>query len=162
MNLEIQSESPSYNTLVNNESSSHSTSRENEIRDFAGNGNNSGEIGYSSEFNELSGELNQRITQEMNDLMSSVSSQIQRAISEATNEQVPPQIQATLRSGQGQVPSRGCEFSGRRPRKYLLQALTTRLQRFQSLLHKILKVILNLIPLHYSFSKSYFIGSFGP
>ena len=40
----------------------------------------------------------------MNDLMGSVSSQIQRAKSEANNEQVLPQIQATLRSGQGQVP----------------------------------------------------------
>ena len=36
--------------------------------------------------------------------VSSVSSQIQRALSEAIKEQVLPQIQATLRSGQGKVP----------------------------------------------------------
>ena len=42
----------------------------------------------------------------MNDLRSSVSSHIQRAISKAMNEQVLPLIQATLRSGQGQVPDR--------------------------------------------------------
>ena len=70
---------------------------------------NPGGAESSSEFNKLSGELNQRITQEMNDLMRSVSSQIQRAISEAINGQVLPQIQATLTSGQGQVPSRGGE-----------------------------------------------------
>ena len=52
------------------------------------------------------------ITQEMNDIMSSVSSKLQRAISEAINEQVLPPIQATLRSGQGQVPSRGWEAPG--------------------------------------------------
>ena len=45
----------------------------------------------------------------MNDLMSSVSSQIQRAISETLKEKFLPQIQATLRSGQRQVPSRGWE-----------------------------------------------------
>ena len=39
--------------------------------------------------------------------MSSVRSHIQRAISEAINEQVLPQIQAALRSSQGQVPHRG-------------------------------------------------------
>ena len=43
----------------------------------------------------------------MNDLMSSVSPQIQRAISEANNEQVLPQIEATPRSGQGQMPRKG-------------------------------------------------------
>ena len=43
----------------------------------------------------------------MNDLMNIVSSQIQKAISEAFNEQVLPQIQATLRSGQGQGLSEG-------------------------------------------------------
>ena len=51
----------------------------------------------------------------MNDLTSSVSSQYQRAKSEAINEQVLPPIQATLRSGEGQVPNRICEFPGRRP-----------------------------------------------
>ena len=58
----------------------------------------------------LSGDLNQRITQGMNDLMSSVSSQIQRAIRQAIKEQ----IQATLRSGQGQVPNRRWEVLSRR------------------------------------------------
>ena len=47
----------------------------------------------------------------MKDPMSSVSSQIQRAI----KEQFWPQIQATLRSEQGQVPSRGRAVPGRRP-----------------------------------------------
>ena len=41
--------------------------------------------------------------------MSSVSWQIERALSEAINDQVLPQIQATLMSGQGQVPGRGWE-----------------------------------------------------
>ena len=58
--------------------------------------------------------MNQKITQEMNNLMRSGSSQIQIAISEAKNEQVLPQIQATLKSGQGHVPSRGWEVPGRR------------------------------------------------
>ena len=40
----------------------------------------------------------------MNDLVSSVSSQTQDAISEGINEQVLSQVQATLSSGQGQVP----------------------------------------------------------
>ena len=69
----------------------------------------------SSEFKRLSWELNQRINEEINDLMSSVSSQFYRTISEAINEHVVPQIQATLRFGQGQEPSRGCEVPGRRP-----------------------------------------------
>ena len=50
---------------MNNESNSHSNSRENEIRGFAGHGHNSGGT-------ELSSELNQRITQEMDGLISSV------------------------------------------------------------------------------------------
>ena len=41
--------------------------------------------------------------------MSSVSSQIQRAINEAINDQILPQIQATLRSGQGRMPERRWE-----------------------------------------------------
>ena len=89
-------ESPSYNTLANHDVNFHSNSRDNEIRGYAGSGQNSGEVDSSSEINRLSGELNQRVTQELNDLMSSVSSQIQRAINEAVNEQVLPQIQATL------------------------------------------------------------------
>ena len=47
--------------------------------------------------------------------MSSVSSLIQRAISLAITQQVLPQIQATLRSRQGEVPSRGWEVPDRRP-----------------------------------------------
>ena len=69
------------------------------LRVFAGNDSN-------SETTSLSWELNQRITQERNDLLRSVSSQIQRAISEANNAQVLPQIQASLKSGQGQMPGK--------------------------------------------------------
>ena len=107
-------ESPSYNTLINHDVNSHSNSREDEIKVYAGNGHKSGEVDSSSEINRSSGELNQRITQEMNDLMSNVCSQIQRAIHEAINEQILPQVQATLRSGQGQVPRRTWEVPGRR------------------------------------------------
>ena len=108
-------ESPSYNALVNHDVNSHSNSREDEIGGYAGNSQNSREADSSCEINRLSGELNQSITQETNDVMSILSSQIQRAISEAINEQVLHQIQATLRSGQGQVPNRRCEDPGRRP-----------------------------------------------
>ena len=94
---------------------SHSNTREDEIRGYAGNGQNSKKFDSSSEIIRLSWELNQKITQEVNDLMISVSSQTQRAINEAINEHVLPQIQATLRSGPGQVPSRRWEFSDRRP-----------------------------------------------
>ena len=108
-----RSESSSYNALTNHDSNCHSYSRENEIRGFVGNCQNSREADSNSESNRLSGALNQRITQEMNDLLSSLSSQIQRSISEAINEQVSPEIQATLRSGQGQVsrPAPGRDFS---------------------------------------------------
>ena len=41
--------------------------------------------------------------------MSTLSSEIQRAVNEATNEQILPQIQATLRSGQGRMPERRLE-----------------------------------------------------
>ena len=102
-------ESPSYNALVNHDVNSHFNSREDEIRGYARIGQNSREVDSSSEIKRLSGELNRRITQELNNLMSSVSSQISRAISEAKNEQVLPQIQATLRSEQGQVSSREWE-----------------------------------------------------
>ena len=85
----------------------HSNSRENEIRAFAGNGQNSREGDFSSEINRLSGELNQTISHEMNDLISSVISQIQNDISEAIIEQVLRQIQSTLRSGQEPVPRKG-------------------------------------------------------
>ena len=64
------------------------------------------EIDSYSEFFRLSGELNQRITREMGDFMSTVSSQIQMAINEAISDQNLAQIQATLRSRQGQMPER--------------------------------------------------------
>ena len=51
----------------------------------------------------------------MNDLMSSLSSKIQRAISESIIEQILPQIQATFRSGQGQVPRKGWNVPAERP-----------------------------------------------
>ena len=109
-------ESPSYNAMVYHDVNSHSNSREDEIRGYAGNGQNSREVDFSSETNRLSGELNQRISQEKNDLMSSVSSYIQRAISEALNEQVLPHIKATFRPGQGQVPNRRWGIPSRRPK----------------------------------------------
>ena len=86
-------QSPSYNAVTNHDLNSI----ENDIRGFAGNGQNSRDADSSGEIIRRSGELKQRITQEINDLMSCVSTQIQRAIIEAINEQVLPQIQATLR-----------------------------------------------------------------
>ena len=55
--------------------------------------------------------------------MRRVSSQIRRAINEAINEQVLPQIQATLRSGQGQVPDRRWEVTAKRPEHKSEEAL---------------------------------------
>ena len=46
--------------------------------------------------------------------MSTVSSQIQRAMIEANSDQNFPQIQATLRSGNGQMPERRWEVPPRR------------------------------------------------
>ena len=107
-------ESPSYGTLLNQDSNSHPNSHEAEIRTCAQYGQNSREIDSGSEFNRLSGELNQRITREMSDFMSTVSSQIQRAINEAISDQILPQIQATLKSGQGHEAERGWENPARR------------------------------------------------
>ena len=42
----------------------------------------------------------------MGDSTSTVSSQIQRATNEPISDQVLPQIQATLKSGQGHMPER--------------------------------------------------------
>ena len=53
-------ESPRYNAWVNNDTNSHYNSRENELRGFAGHGDNSGGSESIIEFNRLSGELNQR------------------------------------------------------------------------------------------------------
>ena len=46
--------------------------------------------------------------------MSTVSSQIQRAMIEANSDQILPQMQATLRSGNGQMPERRWEVPPRR------------------------------------------------
>ena len=91
---------------MNQNTNSHSNSREVEIRTCAQNGQSLRETDSNSEFNRLSGELNQRITQEIRDFLSTVSSQIQRVINEAISYQILPQIQATLRSGQGYLPER--------------------------------------------------------
>ena len=103
-------ELPSYNALINQNVQSHSNSREAEIRSFAQNGHSLRESDSNSEFIRLSDELNQRVFQEMGEFMSSVSSQIQRAI----NDQILPQIQATLKSNQGQMPGRRWEIPARR------------------------------------------------
>ena len=92
--------------MINQNVQLHSNSREAEIRRYDQNGHSVRESDSNSEFNRLSDELNERISQEMGEFISSVSSQIQRAINEAINDQRFPQIQATLRSGQGQVPER--------------------------------------------------------
>ena len=98
-------ESPSYDTLLNQSSTSHPNSREIEIRTYTQNGQSSREADSGSEFNRLSGELNQRITTEMSDLMSTV----KRALNEAISDQILPRIQATLKSGQGHMPERRWE-----------------------------------------------------
>ena len=73
-------ESPSYDTLLNQDSNSQPHSHETEIRTYVQNGHSSREVDSASEFNRLSGELNQKITKEMSELMSTVSSRIQRAL----------------------------------------------------------------------------------
>ena len=109
-NFGTRPDSPCYDASMNQNTNSHSNSREAEVRTYDQNRNQSvREADSSSEFNRLSGELNQRITQELGDFLSTVSSQIQKAINEATSYQPLPQIQATLRSGQGQMPERRWE-----------------------------------------------------
>ena len=54
------------------------------------------------------------MTREMSDFMPTVSSQIQRAINETISDQILPQIQATLKSGQGHVPERTWDDPARR------------------------------------------------
>ena len=49
-----RTESPSYDAAVDHNTNSHSNSGENEIRRFARNGRNSGEVDSSSEINRLS------------------------------------------------------------------------------------------------------------
>ena len=56
-------ESPTYDALVNHGTMSHTNAKEDEIKGYTGKGHNSREVDSSSEFNKLSGELNQRITQ---------------------------------------------------------------------------------------------------
>ena len=51
----------------------------------------------------------------MNGLMNRVSVQIQKAISGAINEQMLPQIQASLRSGSGQMPQKGWNVPAEKP-----------------------------------------------
>ena len=99
-------DSPGYDTSVNQNTNSHSNSREAEIRTCAQNGQSLREADSNSEFNRLSAELNQSNTQEVGDFESTVSSHIQRAINEAISDHILPQIQTTLRSGQGQLPER--------------------------------------------------------
>ena len=98
--------SVSYDTLLNQNSNSHPNSHETEIRTYARNGRSSREADSGSEFNMLSGELNQEITRDMSDFMSTVRSQIQRAEFDAISVQILPQIQATLKSGQGHMLER--------------------------------------------------------
>ena len=85
-------ESPSYDTLLNQNSNYYLNSHETEMRTYVQSGQSSGDADSGSEFNRLSGELNQRITKEKSDFMSTVSSQIQRAINEAISDQILPQI----------------------------------------------------------------------
>ena len=119
-------ENPSYDTLLNQNSNSHPNSDETEIRIYAQNGRSSREADSGSEFNRLSGELNQRITRESSDFMSTVSSQIQRAINEAISDQILPQIKATLKSGEGHIPQGRWEDTGRRPEFRSEEALDRR------------------------------------
>ena len=98
---------PNYDALLDRNTKSRTNSSENEIRLFAGNCHNSAEIGSSSKINRLSGEHNQRITLEMNGLMNLVNLQIQGAISESIYGQALPQIQASFKSGSGQMPQKG-------------------------------------------------------
>ena len=60
--------------------------------------------------------------------MSTVSTQIQRAINEAISDQILPQIQATLKSGQGHMPERRWEDTARRPEYKSEEALDRRLR----------------------------------
>ena len=63
-NLGRRLESPSYTALINQNVQLHSNSREAEIRSYAQNGHSVRESDSNSEFNRLSGKLNQRISQE--------------------------------------------------------------------------------------------------
>ena len=105
--------SPCYDTSVNQNTNSHSNSREAEIRTCVQNGQRLRETDSNSEFNRPSGELIQQFTQEMGDFMSTVSSQIQRAINEAISDQILPKIHSTLRSGQGRMSERRWEVPDR-------------------------------------------------
>ena len=95
-----RTESPSYATLLHQNSNSHPNCHETEIRTYTRNGRSSREADSGSEFTMLSGELNQEITRDMSDFMSTLRSQIQRAKIDAISVQILPQILATLKSGQ--------------------------------------------------------------
>ena len=117
--------SPS-DTLLNQERNSHPNSHETETRTCAQNDQISREVDSGSEFNRLSGELNQRIIKEMNNSMITVKSRIQRATNEAISDQILPQIHATLTSGQGRMPQRRWEDPARRPEYRSEEALDSR------------------------------------
>ena len=114
-NSAIRPKIPNYDAFLDCNTKCRTNSSENEIRLFAGICHNSAEIGSSSKINRLSGELNQRITLEMNRLMNIVSLQTQMAIREAIIEHALPQIQASLKSGSGQMPPKGWNFPTKRP-----------------------------------------------
>ena len=113
-NHDRRPESPQCDTLLNQSTYSHLKSHEAEIRTYAQNGQSPRDADSGSDFNRLSGDLNQRTTREMSDFMSTMSSQIQRARNKAISDQILPQIQATLKSGQGHVPERRWENPARR------------------------------------------------
>ena len=81
---------------MNQNTNSHSISHNVEIRTYAQKGRSLRETDSNSEFERLSGEMNQKITHEMGDFMSIVSSLIQRAKNEALSDHIMLQIQATL------------------------------------------------------------------
>ena len=101
--------------MLNQNSNSHPNSHETEIRNYDQNVQSSREADSGSEFIRLSGELNQRITKETSEIMSTESSQIHRAVNGAISDQILPQIQATLKSGQGHMSERRLENPARRP-----------------------------------------------
>ena len=128
-NLGRRPESSSYGNLLNQNGQSHSKSPEAEIRSYAPNGHSARRIDSSSEYNIISGELNQRFSQAMEDFMSTVSSQIQRAIDEAISDQILPQIQAALRSGHRQMPERRWVIPARKKGFSSEEALNRRFRR---------------------------------
>ena len=108
-------ESPSYDTLLNQTSISNPNSLETEFRALPRMAEvREKQIQAVSVTGCQKKELSQRITREMSHFMSTVSSQTQRAINDAISDQIMPQIQATLKPGQGHVPERRWEDPARR------------------------------------------------